>query len=527
MANTNFCGCGNNYPIVPGTNPALQTWNGQAFIVADGSAQNRISLPFLQVNGGSATYVIGADNNGTLSYYNPAYGGTALNIFGGNTGSLPYQTAPNITTFLPIGTTGQVLKVSNTGLPVWSTPLAPTAQNISGGAAGEVVYQTATNTTGFTSVGTSGQVLTSGGTGSPAWTNQSALSVGNATNATTAVNFTGSLSGDVTGTQSSTSVVSVGGVTSTNVASGANAANAATDANTASTIVKRDASGNFSAGTITATLSGSSTSSTTATNIAGGLVNQIPYQTGAGATSFISAGTSLQVLLIPSGGGTPLFSGTTGTNGITVQKALYLSGGVAGAVPYQSAVGTTGFSAAGTTNQLFTSAGTGTPIWQTGYKGVTDGSNAASGFVGEWIASNVASGSAITLTTSGTVYQITSIALTAGDWDVSASINLHLSSTTMTTGRGGISTANNALTVPSTATTGVATNSYDTFASLVSTSTATSISTTLGLTGDLLLATKSSRVNLSGSVTLYLVATAAFTGTAPTAYGTIEARRVR
>ena len=48
----------------------------------------------------------------------------------------------------------------------------------------------------------------------------------------------------------------VGGVSAANVASGANLANAATDANTAGTIVKRDASGNFTAGTITAALTG-------------------------------------------------------------------------------------------------------------------------------------------------------------------------------------------------------------------------------------------------------------------------------
>ena len=43
-------------------------------------------------------------------------------------------------------------------------------------------------------------------------------------------------------------------------------ANAATSANTASAIVRRDASGNFSAGTITATFSGNATTSTNATN---------------------------------------------------------------------------------------------------------------------------------------------------------------------------------------------------------------------------------------------------------------------
>ncbi|MDB6005465.1 MAG: hypothetical protein JWR15_2452, partial [Prosthecobacter sp.] len=74
---------------------------------------------------------------------------------------------------------------------------------------------------------------------------------GNASTATSAVSFSGSLAGNVTGTQSATVVATVGGVTAANVASGANLANAATSANTVSTIVKRDASGNFSAGTLT------------------------------------------------------------------------------------------------------------------------------------------------------------------------------------------------------------------------------------------------------------------------------------
>jgi hypothetical protein len=51
------------------------------------------------------------------------------------------------------------------------------------------------------------------------------------------------LAGDLTGMQSATVVASVGGQS---------AANAATSVNAASTIVKRDASGNFSAGAITA-----------------------------------------------------------------------------------------------------------------------------------------------------------------------------------------------------------------------------------------------------------------------------------
>jgi hypothetical protein len=73
-----------------------------------------------------------------------------------------------------------------------------------------------------------------------------------ATTATTANNFSGSLSGDVLGTQSATTVASVGGQSAASIASGASAANAATNANSPGTIVMRDASGNFAAGAITA-----------------------------------------------------------------------------------------------------------------------------------------------------------------------------------------------------------------------------------------------------------------------------------
>jgi hypothetical protein len=66
----------------------------------------------------------------------------------------------------------------------------------------------------------------------------------------------------------------------------------ATSANTASKVVSRDASGDFSANIITATLSGAATSATTATNLAGGAANRIAFQTGAGATGFVAAPTT-------------------------------------------------------------------------------------------------------------------------------------------------------------------------------------------------------------------------------------------
>ena len=89
--------------------------------------------------------------------------------------------------------------------------------------------------------GSNGQMLSTNGTGTLSWTTPSGGGIS-------------ALTGDVTASGSGSvaaTVANVGGVTAANVATGANLANAATNANTASTIVKRDASGNFAAGNIT------------------------------------------------------------------------------------------------------------------------------------------------------------------------------------------------------------------------------------------------------------------------------------
>ena len=105
----------------------------------------------------------------------------------------------------------------------------------------------------------------------------------------------------------------------------------ATSANTASKVVARDASGNFSAGTITATLSGSSTSATTATNLAGGTLYQIPYQTAAGTTSFITAASGTNTVLNFNGSAFSWSAGTIsgvplGSNLNSLTAGTYLTG---------------------------------------------------------------------------------------------------------------------------------------------------------------------------------------------------------
>jgi hypothetical protein len=105
----------------------------------------------------------------------------------------------------------------------------------------------------------------------------------------------------------------------------------ATDANTASKVVARDASGNFSAGTITATLSGSATSATTATNLAGGAANRIAYQTSAGISNFITAPTASNQVLNWNGSAFTWSAGTIsgvalGSNLNTLTFGTYLTG---------------------------------------------------------------------------------------------------------------------------------------------------------------------------------------------------------
>lgn len=65
-------------------------------------------------------------------------------------------------------------------------------------------------------------------------------------------------------------------------------------------------------------------------------------------------------------------------------------------------------------------------------KGVTDGSDASVGQVGEYVESVVLAGSAVSLAT-GVVKDITSITLTAGDWDVSGLVVIVPAVTTSTT----------------------------------------------------------------------------------------------
>jgi hypothetical protein len=140
-------------------------------------------------------------------------------------------------------------------------------------------------------------------------------------------------------------------------------------------------------------------------------------------------------------------------------------------------------------------------------KGTTTNDNAATGYVGEYVSSTVASGSAVSLTT-GVSANVTSISLTAGDWDVTGVLLFNPNAaTTFTYLVGGASTSSG--TVPGT---DAGAQVYNSFSSPV-------INPRFAI--------PMKRVSVASTQTVYLVAEAGFAVNTMAAYGRIEARRVR
>lgn len=145
----------------------------------------------------------------------------------------------------------------------------------------------------------------------------------------------------------------------------------------------------------------------------------------------------------------------------------------------------------------------------TSIKGTNTNNNAAAGDVGEYIESTIAVGSAVSLTT-GVVTNITSISLTAGDWDVSGVIIMDSGATTNVTR---VSAGTSSTSATADITKGYYSHIHSGYVPGGGQFRAMPLNT--------------SRFSLSGTTTIYLVALANFTVSTCTAYGTISARRVR
>lgn len=147
------------------------------------------------------------------------------------------------------------------------------------------------------------------------------------------------------------------------------------------------------------------------------------------------------------------------------------------------------------------------PSQTLGIVGTTAANNANAGSVGEYIQSVVATGSAVSLTTA-TPANVTSISLTAGDWDVAGEVGYTIS-TAASSITCGINTTSAALPAGTTG------NGLSQMASTA---------TTLGSSN---LAIMPTRISIAATTTVYLVAQAAFAAGTVAAFGVIRARRVR
>ena len=142
--------------------------------------------------------------------------------------------------------------------------------------------------------------------------------------------------------------------------------------------------------------------------------------------------------------------------------------------------------------------------------GTATNNNAAAGSIGEYVESEILVGGSVVALTTATAANVTSISLTAGDWDVWGNVGFTLNAaTTMTTIIAWVSLTSAAL--PANPNKGG--QAY--------------INTTFTTGGGQLLGIPGRRFSLASTTTIYLSTQASFAVNTCSAFGSICARRVR
>jgi hypothetical protein len=240
-----------------------------------------------------------------------------------------------------------------------------------------------------------------------------------------------------------------------------------------------------------------------------GVTGTLPV--GNGGTGITSLGTGVA---------TALGNNVTGSGGIVLATSPALTTPNLGtpssinltnatAIPANQLSGLVSIANGGTNTNTATGSGAlvlqGSPVLFTPtMSGITGGTNSAAGYVGEYIS---ATASSVALTTA-TITNVTSISLTAGDWDVSGGEYISDSTNTMSNALVGAST---------------------TSATLGSSGTWAQTQFTAG--GGLMMSYANSipqqRINVTSTTTVYLLGYAVFASGTVNASGYIQARRIR
>jgi hypothetical protein len=142
-----------------------------------------------------------------------------------------------------------------------------------------------------------------------------------------------------------------------------------------------------------------------------------------------------------------------------------------------------------------------------GLTGTKTNDNALAGQVGEYVTASRASGAAISLATN-TAADVTSISLTAGDWDVEGAVTYGGTSATCTNMQSWINTASAAVPASPWSAHNILAGAAFAFVAAA-------------------LPTGTLRVSIAATTAVHLGAFASFTSGSVTAYGIIRARRVR
>lgn len=232
-----------------------------------------------------------------------------------------------------------------------------------------------------------------------------------------------------------------------------------------------------------------------ATPTSANLKTAVTDETGSGSLVFATS-----PILVTPALGTPTSGVLTSCTGLPLASVTGIAAGLA--TPLTTAPTGTGAIVLATSPTITTP----------GIVGTTAGGNATAGNVGEFISSNINSAGAVSLTTA-TPANVTSISLTAGDWDVWGGCLYKPAATTNTTQViGSISTTS--ATLPATTADIVTVQNYGTSGLVLG-----SVSNSTG--------TVMTRMNVTGTTTVYLVVQATFTISTAAAFGGIFARRIR
>jgi len=511
-------------------------------------------VPSWLANSGTAGFVLTANTGAPPSWQAAASSG--ITTIDGNSGSVT-PSAGVVT--ISGGTTGLTTSGSSSTLTLTGT------LNVANGGTGTtsvnaygLICGGTTSTGGFQSIsatGTSGQILISEGAGFlPQWGPASDIAIVNleGDDTTIASGGTVEVSGGSTGLTTTAAGTRMNLVGLLNLAHGG--LNANLTASNGGIFYSTGSAGAILAGTATAgQLLSSGASSTpqwsTTTYPLTNAINTIMYASSAnalgsitaanngvlitsatGVPSWLAAGTTGQVLTATTGSppswGASSGSGTV-SSGLINQLAYYAAAGttVSGVTIVNSAVLTT---TSGGVPTWVVSTGTGAPVLATsptlitptlgastatslafspttgGIIGTTAADSASSGTVGQIISSSIASGSSVSFTTA-TAKDVTSISLTAGDWDVYGNVTSTVS-VSFTQIIGWISTSS-ATTPDSSLYTGLAAGS--------------------ALSENIQFCVPFVRINVSSTTIVYLSAKCTFTAGTITCCGTLFARRAR